>query len=117
MDYKETLIKDVELNKKFKTAGDSIWVRDGEDATVPSEILVERVQVIERTYEDDGDTYHYGLIFHPEAHEEGGCSWHVYTDTGFVKNVMAEVGEFKYADFSEQGMQYTNACHLDVEVA
>ena len=30
---------------------------------------------------------------------------------------MAEVGEFKYADFSEQGMQYTNACHLDVEVA
>ena len=115
MDYKETLIKDVELNKKFKTAGDSIWL--DYESNVPSEILVERVQVIERTYEDDGDTYHYGLIFHPEAHQEGGCSWHVYTDTGFVTNVMAEVGEFKYADFSEQGMQCSNACHLDVEVA
>ena len=115
MDYKETLIKDVELNKKFKVAGDSIWL--DHDATVPSEILVERVQVIERVQEDDGHRTVYGLIYHPEAHEEGGCSWHVYTDTGFVKNVMAEVGEFKYADFSEQGMQYTNACHLDVEVA
>ena len=114
MDYKETVIKDVELNKKFKTAGDSIWL--DYDSNVPSEILVERVQVIERVYED-GHTTVEGLIYHPEAHEEGGCSWHVYTDTGFVKNVMAEVGEFKYADFSEQGMQYSNACHLDVEVA
>ena len=117
VDKKETILKQVDLNQVVKTAGDSIWDRDG--VNVPNSIFVSTVQIIERKYfNDDGSedfTITEGLIFHPEY--EG---WEVYSDTKFCENVAKAAGltDFvKYFDFSEQGMQYTNACHLDVEVA
>jgi len=117
VDKKETILKQVAVNAEVKTAGDSIWDRDG--VNVPSSIFVSTVQIIENTYfNDDGSedfTITEGLIFHPEY--EG---WEVYSDTKFCENVAKAAGltDFvKYFDFSEQGMQYTNACHLDVEVA
>ena len=113
----EKVIKHVEVNKHIDTAGDSIWDRDG--VNVPSSIFVSTVQIVENTYlNDDGSvdfTTTEGLIFHPEY--EG---WEVYTDSKFCENVAEAAGltDFvKYFDFSEQGMQYTNCCHLDVEEA
>ena len=115
VDKKETILKQVAVNAEVKTAGDSIWDRDG--VNVPSSIFVSTVQIIENTYfNDDGSedfTITEGLIFHPEY--EG---WEVYTDSSFVNDVFEAAGlndKFS-ATFSEQGMQYTNACHLDVEV-
>ena len=108
----EKVIKQVEVNQHVKTAGDSIWDRDG--ANVPSSIFVSTVQIIEKDY-GDGDIFSEALIFHPEY--EG---WEVYTDSKFCENVAKAAGltDFvKYFNFSEQGMQFTNACHLDVEVA
>ena len=113
VDFKETVLASVDVNKNIAPAGDSIWARDG--VVVPNTIFVSQVQVIEREYLDDGMKIVEGLIFHPEY--EG---WEVYSDTKFCENVAKAAGltDFvKYFDFSEQGMQYTNACHLDVEVA
>ena len=113
VDFKETVLASVDVNKNIAPAGDSIWARDG--VVVPNTIFVSQVQVIEREYLDDGMKIVEGLIFHPEY--EG---WEVYTDSKFCENVAKAAGltDFvKYFDFSEQGMQYTNACHLDVEVA
>ena len=113
VDFKETVLASVDVNANIAPAGDSIWARDG--VVVPNTIFVSKVQVIEREYLDDGMKIVEGLIFHPEY--EG---WEVYSDTKFCENVAKAAGltDFvKYFDFSEQGMQYTNACHLDVEVA
>ena len=113
VDFKETVLASVDVNSNIAPAGDSIWARDG--VVVPNTIFVSKVQVIEREYLDDGMKIVEGLIFHPEY--EG---WEVYSDTKFCENVAKAAGltDFvKYFDFSEQGMQYTNACHLDVEVA
>ena len=117
VDKKEEILKQVNVNKMIDTAGDSIWDRDG--VNVPSSIFVSTVQIIKNTYfEDDGSVDFEtteGLIFHPEY--EG---WEVYTDSKFCENVAKAAGltDFvEYFDVSEQGMQYTNACHLDVEVA
>ena len=113
VDFKETVLASVDVNSNIAPAGDSIWARDG--VVVPNTIFVSQVQIIERTYTDDGMKIVEGLIFHPEY--EG---WEVYSDTKFCENVAKAAGltDFvKYFDFSEQGMQYTNACHLDVEVA
>ena len=112
VDFKETVLASVDVNSNIAPAGDSIWARDG--VVVPNTIFVSKVQVIEREYLDDGMKIVEGLIFHPEY--EG---WEVYSDTKFCENVAKAAGltDFvKYFDFSEQGMQYTNACHLDVEV-
>ena len=112
VDFKETVLASVDVNKNIAPAGDSIWARDG--VVVPNTIFVSQVQVIEREYLDDGMKIVEGLIFHPEY--EG---WEVYTDSKFCENVAKAAGltDFvKYFDFSEQGMQYTNCCHLDVEV-
>tara|TARA_B000000557_G_scaffold257878_1_gene251662 strand:+ start:64 stop:405 length:342 start_codon:yes stop_codon:yes gene_type:complete len=111
VDFKETVLASVDVNKNIAPAGDSIWARDG--VVVPNTIFVSQVQVIEREYLDDGMKIVEGLIFHPEY--EG---WEVYTDSSFVNDVFEAAGlndKFS-ATFSEQGMQYTNACHLDVEV-
>ncbi len=126
VEHKEEILKQVAVNAEVKTAGDSIygagngsgaWDRDG--ANVPNSIYVSTVQIIETTYFNDDGTVDFksteGLIFHPLYD-----GWEVYTDSKFCKNVAEAAGltDFvKYFDFSEQGMQYTNACHLDVEVA
>ena len=112
VDFKETVLASVDVNSNIAPAGDSIWARDG--VVVPNTIFVSKVQVIEREYLDDGMKIVEGLIFHPEY--EG---WEVYTDSKFCENVAKAAGltDFvNYFDFSEQGMQYTNCCHLDVEV-
>ena len=111
VDFKETVLASVDVNSNIAPAGDSIWARDG--VVVPNTIFVSKDQVIEREYLDDGMKIVEGLIFHPEY--EG---WEVYTDSSFVNDVFEAAGlndKFS-ATFSEQGMQYTNCCHLDVEV-
>ena len=117
VEHKEEILKQVAVNAEVKTAGDSIWDRG--EANVPSSIYVSTVQIIENTYFNDDGTVDFtsqeALIFHPLYD-----GWEVYTDSKFCKNVAEAAGltDFvKYFDFSEQGMQYTNACPLDVEVA
>tara|TARA_B100000965_G_scaffold265796_1_gene224522 strand:- start:827 stop:1186 length:360 start_codon:yes stop_codon:yes gene_type:complete len=117
VDFKETVLASVDVNSNIAPAGDSIWARHGVEGihpgVVPNTIFVSQVQIIERTYTDDGMKIVEGLIFHPEY--EG---WEVYTDSSFVNDVMkaAKLDDKFSATFSEQGMQYINACHLDVEV-
>ena len=113
-----------DINETCQLSQDSYYTRNPEDKNVlgnigpdsPKDIFVRAIELIKYEDKTDGDVWYSAKVEHDSI-------WEIYTDTAvgpFVEKKLVDAGivtnEFKYCDFSEQGMQDNGVADLDVGV-
>ena len=124
MDIVENKIK-IDVNETCELSQDSYYTRNPQDSKVtgligpdsPKDIFVRAIELIKYEDKTDGDVWYSAKVEHDSI-------WEIYTDTAvgpFVEKKLVEAGivtnDFKYCDFSEQGMQDNGVADLDVVFA
>ena len=115
----------IDVNETCELSQDSYYTRNPQDSKVtgligpdsPKDIFVRAIELIKYEDKTDGDVWYSAKVEHDSI-------WEIYTDTAvgpFVEKKLVDAGivtnEFKYCDFSEQGMQDNGVADLDVVFA
>mgnify|MGYP000022394813 FL=1 len=121
MNIVENKIK-LDINETCELSQDSYYTRNPQDSKVkgligpdsPASIFVKSIELQKFEDKTDGDVWYSAKVEHDSI-------WEIYTDTAvgpFVEKKLVEAGvvtnDFKYCDFSEQGMQDNGVADLDV---